>query len=305
MRRRLLVLAFALASTAAVAVERGAAVIEHTLYIAPDVTSAKLGKVPRGREINILETSPGWLRVFVVTAERRDVSGWIEDKGVVRATTPNGDQILFGAAVDLESEAQARGGRQGIAEDAGRLYYRLAEYFPKSPLAGEALYRAADIKWQLDSVDVWSRPSARETEARMRPEIDEQLMKEVRKKFPGTKWADLAAYTMLDNKICGSWQGEPKCPEKEAEMYEKYAAEHPKSPKAAEALYNAAWRQSALIEIYRSLGDSGKSAAAKAKALALAQRIASAYPEGDYAARAHRLTFLIQQNIPTYARPAE
>ena len=36
-------------------------------------------------------------------------------------------------------------------------------FFPSSPLAGEALYRSADIRWQLDKTDVMSKPSARET----------------------------------------------------------------------------------------------------------------------------------------------
>ena len=68
------------------------------------------------------------------------------------------------------------------------------------------------------------------------------------KKFPNTKWADLAAFRMLDNKLCGDWLAQSKCPEMESALYEKYVAEHPQSPKAAEALYLAAWRQAALIE---------------------------------------------------------
>ena len=42
------------------------------------------------------------------------------------------------------------------------MYARTQEYFPNSPLAGEALYRAADIRWQLDVEDYRSRPSAKE-----------------------------------------------------------------------------------------------------------------------------------------------
>ena len=79
----------------------------------------------------------------------------------------------------------------------------------------------------------------------MRHQIDEELMHEVEKKFPGTKWADLAAFNRIDNKLCGEWQGDPKCPEKETEAYEKYVNDHANSPKAAEALYEAAWRQGA------------------------------------------------------------
>jgi len=66
----------------------------------------------------------------------------------------------------------------------------------------------------------------------MRGQIDEQWMKLVMKKYPGTKWADLAAFHLLENKLCGDWQGASKCPDKEADMYEKYAKEHEQSPAA-------------------------------------------------------------------------
>ncbi len=86
----------------------------------------------------------------------------------------------------------------------------------------------------------------------MRGEINEQYMKEVMKKFPGTKWADLAAFHLIDNKLCGNWQGAAKCPIKEADIYEKYAEDHPESSASPEALYEAAWRWAALIEIYKT-----------------------------------------------------
>lgn len=284
---------------------RGVAIRPLTIHVAPATDSARLGQVPRGREINILEPTPGWLHVFVMNDQNKDVSGWIQDKGIVRADTPGGDRILFGEAVDSEAEAQKRHGRKGAERDAGRLYMRVVDYFPNSPLAGEAHYRAADILWQIESIDVWSRASAREESPGMRAQIDDEQMRKVKKKYPGTKWADLADYAMIDNKICGDWQGKPKCPEKEAEIYTKYAEEHPKSPKTPEALYNAAWRQSALIEIYKTENESGKSAAAKARALALAQRITTAYPESDYATRATRLMFMVEQGLPTYGSPSD
>ncbi|MDP9269007.1 MAG: hypothetical protein M3P27_11885 [Acidobacteriota bacterium] len=293
------------ANAPATNIDHGVPIREAAIYISPDSSAQRMGVIPRGREMNILEPSPGWLHVFATTDQGKDVSGWIQDKGIVRASTPNGDRILFGEAVDSESEAQKRHGRKGADVDAGRLYMRVTEYFPNSPLAGEALYRAADIRWQIDSVDVWTRPSAREQSPGMRPMIDEEMMKQVKKKYPGTKWADLADFAMIDNKICGEWKGESKCPEKEAEIYAKYAEERARSPKAAEALYNAAWRQSALIEIYKTEGDAGRSASAKSKAAALAQRVVSSYPESDYATRAQRLVFMVQQGMPTYGSPSD
>ncbi|MEO6120164.1 MAG: hypothetical protein ABIP12_05685, partial [Terriglobales bacterium] len=102
------------------------------------------------------------------------------------------------------------------------------------------------------------------------------------------------------------WQGLPKCPENESAMYQEYVKEHPQSPKAAEALYEAAWRQSALVEIYRERGDGNKAEAAKTKARALAQQIISQYAQqGDWVFRAQRLAFMLDQGIPTYGPALE
>jgi hypothetical protein len=281
--------------------ERAVSIREANLYLSPDTNSQKLATVDRGREVAVLEHSgPQWLHVLASLGGERDVSGWILDKGLVRKTTPNGDQILFGEAADSEAEASRRGGRKGADKDALRLYYRVAEYFPNSTLAGEAAYRSADIAWQLDVEDMRTRPSAKEKDPYMRHQMDEDAMRKVEKKYPRTKWADLAAFDLIDNKLCGEWQGDPKCPEKETSIYEKYAAEHPQSPKAAEALYDAAWRQSALIEMYREREDQKKSDESRTHALELTQRIAQQYPNTDFAYRAQRLLYLLQQKIPTY-----
>ncbi|MGA9413907.1 MAG: hypothetical protein WBV60_04405, partial [Terriglobales bacterium] len=196
--------------------------------------------------------------------------------------------------------ASRRHGRRGAAQDALRLYRRAYDIFPASPLAGEALYRAADIHWQIDKSDMASRPSAREKEPYMRGTIDEQLMKLVIKKFPDTKWAQLAAFHLLDNKLCGDWQGSSKCPEKEADIYEKYVKEHPESPAAPEALYNAASRRAALIEIYKTEDQAKKSEQSKNLAIALAEQLVSKYPQSDWSSRGQTLLFLVQQGSPTY-----
>ncbi len=204
------------------------------------------------------------------------------DQGVVRASTPNGDRILFGEAVDSEDQATRRHGRNGAAQDAMRLYYCVADYFPTSPLAGEAMYRSADIRWQLEKSDVSSRPSSRERDAYLREGMEEKYMKEVIKKFPGTKWADLAAFQLIDNKLCGDWQGSSKCPVKESELYEKYAADHPQSPALGEALYDAAWRWSTLIEIFKTEEQPKKSEEARGKS-------GCARPKGSLTTQLRRL----------------
>src|SRR6266478_2373616 len=203
MKAKCLLLIFFLLTGATFAAERGRLVRVGNLYLSPDASSAKLADVERGREVVILETSRDWLHVEANLSEERAVTGWMLGKGVIRASTPNGDRILYGEAVDSEEQASRRGGRRGAGNDAARLYYRTAEYFPSSPLAAEALYRAADDKWQIEKDDVMSRPSAREQDPGLRGLMDDHWMKEVIKKYPATKWADLAAFTLLDNKLCG------------------------------------------------------------------------------------------------------
>lgn len=279
---------------------------EGMIYVQPDTSSAKLSNIARGHELTVLERANGWAHVTATVVEGgefssdRDVSGWMLDQGIICANTPGGDQVMFGEAVDSEHQASSRGGRKGAADDAKRLYYRVSEYFPNSPLAGEALYRAADIQWQLDKEDSSTRRSSKNEKPGDRLPINEDLMKRVEKKFPGTKWADMAAFRRLDNKLCGDWNMEAKCPEKEAELYGKYAAEHPSSPSAPEALYDAAWRWAALIQIYPIDGQANKVGEAKEHATAIAKQLLAKNASTDWNARAERLIYMVSNNIPTY-----
>jgi hypothetical protein len=304
-----------MATRSLLAAERGVLVREAVVYLSPDASSNKLAEAGRGREVILLERSRNWLHVEALLGfkqtpdpafvededmEGKTITGWVVDTGVVWASTANGDRILFGAAADSEDEASRRRGRRGAAQDALRLYRRVYDLFPASPLAGEGLYRAADIKWQIEKSDVMTRPSARERDASLREGMDEQPMKTVMKKFPGTKWADLAAFHLIDNKLCGDWQGTSKCPDKEAEMYEKYVKEHSQSPAAPEALYRATFRRAALVEIYKTEEQPKKSEESKSRAIALAQELVSQYPQSDWSARGQLLLYLLQQGVPTY-----
>lgn len=294
-----------------------ATVIRNTnLYVGPDTSTSRLAEISPGREMVIVEKNGPWLRVFANTDEQTSqsqdepvfgheaaappVSGWMAAAGVVSAETPKGDLILFGAAASQEKDAMLPRAPQSAAQAARLLYQRMADFFPQSPLAPEAAWRSADIRWQLQKVDVFSLPSAHEKDAYMREQIDDEEFRKLKKTYPGTKWADLADWDLLDNKVCGDWQGSTKCPEKEAEMYEKYAREHPDSPRAAEALYNAVYRQGALNDIYSANGDDKKAGEAKAKAITIAGTIATKYPQSDYAARAASLVYQMQESIPIY-----
>jgi hypothetical protein len=298
--------------------QRGTLVHEETIRVSPSSETAKLGTAGRGYELIIIDSNHDWTHVEAVLREPtkdendddeesqgKTITGWVLSKAFVGQNTPNGDKIIFGEAANSEDEASRRRGRRDAAQDAMRLYYRIYDLFPTSPLAAEGLYRAADIRWQMDRNDVMTRPSARERDAYMRGQIDEQWMKLVIKKFSGTKWADLASFHLLENKLCGDWQAAAKCPEKEADMYEKYAKEHEQSSAAPEALYDAAWRHSALIEIYKTEANQKKSEAAKSRALDLAQRIIGQYAQSEWALRAQTLAYYIQQGVPTYGNAGD
>ena len=322
MKLRLLILIAMLLSLASLATaqgQRGTLVHEETIRVSPSADTAKLGQAGRGYELVVLDASRDWTHVEAIIREPRKgeddeddeeadtktITGWVQNKALVTVSTTDGDKIVFGEAANSEDEASRRRGRKDAAQDAMRLYYRVYDLFPAAPLAAEGLYRAADIRWQMERADVMTRPSAREREAYMRGQINEEWMKLVIKKYPGTKWADLAAFHLIENKLCGDWQGASKCPEKESEMYEKYVKERAQSPAAAEALYNAASRQSALIEIYKTEANMKKSAEAKSRALDLAQRILSQYGQSDWANRAQTLIFYVQNSVPTYGNASD
>lgn len=276
------------------------------IYLSPDTSSAKLADVDRGREVIFLDTATNntWAHVEVNLTEERTVTGWMQNIGIVEANTPNGDKILFGEAVDSEDQASQRNGRHNAAQDAMRLYAEVEELFPQSPLAGEAMYRSADIRWQIEKADVMSLPSAKQQDPILRRGMNEDYFKKVMKKFPNTKWAYLAAFHLIDNKLCGDWQGQSKCPAKEAEIYQNYAKQYPESPTAAEALFDAAFRWAALIEIYKTEDQQKKSEEAKGRAIAVAQQAIAKAGESDWGARAERVLFMVQQGIPAYGNGA-
>jgi len=302
---RILAALFLLAPSAFAIGERATLVRVANMYVSPDAKSAKLSEIDRGYELVILETSKEWVHVLALIGEEKMLTGWILDKGMVRTSTPDGDKIVYGAAADAEDEASRRHGRRGADKDALRLYYRVYDLFPDSTYAGEGLYRAADIRWQVEKLDVMSRGSAKERDPYLREGMNEEWMREVMKKFPGTRWADLAAFRLLENKVCGDWQGSTKCPDKEANMYEKYTDEHPRSPAAAQSLYQAAWRRAVMVDMFKTEENQKKADEARARALAITQRLVKEYPESDWSVRAQTLMFLVQGDVPVYGNAIE
>jgi hypothetical protein len=294
---------------------------EANLYVQPDEGADRVSVITPGREMVIVERSGKWLRVFanIDAPESRQsdlptmegeqevipLSGWMLDKGVIDVNTPHGDQILFGEAVSEEDAASESHPPPGAAQAARLLYRRVVEMFPRSGLTPEAMWRAADIRWQIQKEDAATLPSAHEKDAYLRERMDENEMKDVEKYFPHTKWAYFAAYDLIDNKLCGDWQGSEKCPEKEAQIYVKYADDSPDSPRAPEALYKAAWRLAAAGDMWTADGNGGRAKEDRGHATEIAGRIGGKYPESVYAARAADLVYKVQSGIPVYGSARE
>ena len=296
------------------------ATVLHTanVYVTANPDSPPITTVTPGHEIVISARNAPWLNVFINTdkaeiadpesvpefedpaAQGNPTSGWIRDKGVVGPGTPQGDQLIYGAAAELEAQAQQAHPPAGAAATAHLLYARVADYFPDSPLAAEALFRAADIRWQLEKVDISTLPSAHEQEAFLRPQLYEGELKRVMKYYPDSPFAARAAFDLIDNKLCGDWQGLPKCPEMESQLYLKYAEHYRTGPKSAEALYQAAYRQGVLVTMYALDENSKMSAQASKNCAAIAAQLQQQYAASDYAARAASIAFRVAQGIPIY-----
>lgn len=300
---------------------KATAVRVANLYVQPDEGSNRVGEVTPGRELVITERSGKWLRVFANTdvevvseqdtpvfgneQDTPPLSGWMLDKGIVSTETDHGADILFGAAATAESRATEPHSPPRAAMDARRMYRMVAQIFPQASWAAESAWRAADIRWQLQKADNQSLPSAHEKESYLRPQIDESEMRKIEHLYPGSRWADFAVYAMIDNKLCGDWQGSERCPEKEADLYVKYADEYPGSPRAPQALYEAIWRLASAGDMWTSDNNDKRAGEDRAKARALATRVETKYGDSEYSARAAALIYRVDQQIPIYGSERE
>jgi hypothetical protein len=287
------------------------------VYISPDTGSEKVTKVQIGREMVVVEKSGSWMKVFVNTDieeqhSDRDtpmvgedqapppITGWMEAKGIVEDATPNGDQILTGEAVNQEALASNPRGPANAAESARLLYRRVVEMFPNSPLAPEAAWRAADIQWQVEKADAATLPSAKERDPVFRMSMDEDALRKVIKYYPRTRWAAFAAFDLIDNKLCGNWEGSTQCPEKEADLYLKYADEYPDGPRTAQALYEAVYRFAVLKDMYDANGDDKKSENAHNQARTVAAQLKAHFADSDYSLQAGALVYKLDEGVPVY-----
>jgi hypothetical protein len=292
----------------------------ETIYLQGDTGSDKLGTIEPGREMAILKRSGHWLNVYANIdtgpAQTEDqpvfggepdgarpdqpISGWIEDMDVVEGTTLNGQSILFGVGVSDELAASAVHPVEGAALEAMRMYRMAVELFPKETRTAEAMWRAADIRWQLQKEDASTLPSAHEKENYLREQPNESEMRMIEKLYPGSQWAGFAAFDMVDNKLCGDWQGSEQCPEKEAGYYQQFADQYPDSPRAPHALYEAAWRLACAGDMWAQDNNQGRSTDDRNHAVVIAQHLAQKYPGTDYAAQAQALEYKVDHGVPIY-----
>jgi outer membrane protein assembly factor BamD (BamD/ComL family) len=286
------------------------------LYSTADESGDRIADILPGRELVIVEHNGKWIRVFANTDapdtreadrplltpenEAQPISGWMINKGIVDINTQHGDLILFGAADNAEQAAAVPNPPPHVAEEARLLYRRVAMMYPQSPFTPEALYRAADIRWQIQKADASTLPSAHEKQAYLREQMDEDEMKAIMKYFPRTRWADLAAFDLIDNKLCGDWQGSEKCPEQETGYFLKYVDEHPDSPKAPEALYQAAWREAAAGDMWSEDNNQKRADQDRNFARGVLTRMEQKYPESPFTARTAAMIYKVDQGIPIY-----
>jgi len=88
----------------------------------------------------------------------KTVTGWVrEGKALVTIANPNGDKIIFRRGRRLRTKPPSP---RTTRRRTGRLRLTTACTICSlvSPLAAEALYRAADIRWQMERSDVMTRP---------------------------------------------------------------------------------------------------------------------------------------------------
>src|ERR1700749_3429121 len=107
---------------------------DANVYVASDADAQKISLVTPGHEIQIVERSGPWVKVFANTDINDDAneddankpmfgedanvvpaSGWIRDKGILGPGTAGGDVILFGSAANFEDEAERPHAPKGAA----------------------------------------------------------------------------------------------------------------------------------------------------------------------------------------------
>jgi hypothetical protein len=289
-------------------ITRAVAIETSPIYLTPDATSAKVGQALPGRDVSVLGHSGHFVQVLADAPQgppgETGIAGWMPDHGLVPLTQPNADEIILGKAFELERRAEAYPDQRDTAKSAALLYYRVYDDFPSSPLRAEGLFRAADIKWQLDERDM---PATKDPSTQRFP--DESMLSKVEHTFPHTVWAARAAYDRLDPRLaCGDWIEKPNCAEKAAAVYRSYVDHYPDGPRTAEAYFRLVYALGASSWLYGEQGkhpDQGKAKHYRKLALETVQEALKRFPGYDWTARAELVQFELQQGLSPVAAPGQ
>lgn len=280
-----------LAAQQAMPLQKAVATEAETIYLNPDTSSSRVGQVRPGMEVGIQGTSGDFVQVFL------GVSGWMKNRGLARYADPQAPEVIFGAAAQLEDTAETQADDRQAATDAARLYFSIYNDFPASARAAEALYRGADIQWQ---VKMSEEPERRNPTERQFP--DDSGLRRVISKFPDSPFAARAAYSLLvEHFTCGDWNQKPECVEKEVHTYQDYVKKYPRGPVAAEAAFDALYRQAIAWSLYQASGpqhNAGKAESYQREVAVSAAALQQDYRGTDWAARGAFLAFRVAQGTP-------
>lgn len=279
------------AAQSAVKLQKAVTLVAAPIYLQPDAASTKVGTVRPGDPVGIQSSTNGFVQVFT------GVSGWMRNQGLVRLDNPQAPELIFGAAVGLEDIAESSAGQRPAALDAARLYMAIYNDFPAATRAAEALYRGAEIRWELALSEM---PKRRSPEERQFPNDDD--LRRVVKKFPDTPWAARADFQLLIKHFtCGDWVAKPECVGKEVDTYHDYVKKYPNGPATARAAYDAVYREAIAWTLYNAPGphhDAGKATQFQRAAESDAAAMARAYPGTDWAAQAAYVAFTVGEGMP-------
>jgi outer membrane protein assembly factor BamD (BamD/ComL family) len=282
------------AGAQAVTLEKAIALTAAPIYLSPDTTSTKVGQVRPGMMLGIQRQARDFVQIF---SGQLGVSGWIENRGYVRLDNAQAPEVLFGAGAEQEALAESRSNEDQAANDAAQLFLSIYNYFPASARAAEALYRGADIVWELKMSE---EPHRSDPSQRQFPSTEG--LRRVISKFPKSEWAQRAAFSLIVTHFtCGSWFDKPDCIGKEIHQYDDYVKKYPRSPRAAQAAYDAIYRAGIAWTIYRQntkVGNQEKADQYQAEVAARAAAMERDYPGTDWTARAALEAFTVAQGEP-------
>ena len=216
------------------------------------------------------------------------ISGWMQAKGVVVEEHAQRRQILMGAAANQEALAIDPRGPVNAAQSARLLYRTTCRDVSQLPLAPEAAWRAADILWQIQKADASARcPPPRSATLTCATRWTRTGLRKSSKFIRTPASPTLRHIELIDNKLCGDWQGQTKCPEKEAEYLRKVCDRTSRrAAYGASPLSGRLPASGARLICMPRKATIRNSGSAKAHAHDFSARLKDKFPQSDYTWRA-------------------